>query len=157
MNSLKNYYIYVKPTYVVYLEFNQYKITVKFVAGCYGSFTQRLIFDFGDRPVLERTLKVDVNSRDVLETLKELKQELTLDVWTRYSNKIIPYSGAGDFTNQEFGQLLLDYPEPTQDVGSSLVTDKEITRENYTEQMHQVLYLEERQQSVLVSRCALCR
>ena len=43
---------------------DQYMVKVKFTGGSYGSFSQRIVFDFGRRPVASRMVAVDLYSDD---------------------------------------------------------------------------------------------
>ena len=132
-----------------------YRVTVRFVAGCYGSFHQSVIFDFGSKPVLRRELTVDVAPTDILETLEQLRDDLSSDVWTRYNCTMVPYHGPGDYLSKEYEQLMRDYPVPESDtdiITKDLLSKRKLTQANYINVMHQFLYLEEKTQSKIVSR-----
>ena len=61
-------------------ERKEYKVRVNFVAGCYGSFSQKVIFDFGCRPVVGKDLIVDVATEDMLDDIKDIRETLSIGI-----------------------------------------------------------------------------
>ena len=53
-----------------------YRVKVQFVAGCYGTFSQKVIFDFGGRPMVARDLIVDVATEDMLDALADIRESI---------------------------------------------------------------------------------
>lgn len=56
-----------------------YQVTVQFVGGMFGSFSQWVVLDFGSDPVLVRKMNVEVGTREVHEKVKELREKLQFD------------------------------------------------------------------------------
>lgn len=56
-----------------------YYVTINFSGGIFGIFTQTVVFDFGQRPVLVRQLKMELEDRLVLEKVVNLRKKLHFD------------------------------------------------------------------------------
>ena len=65
---------------------------MKFESELFGSFKQRVVFDFNDRPVLFRELRVDVGKREVHETIQAIQERLTIERWNSDNQTIIAFS-----------------------------------------------------------------
>jgi hypothetical protein len=52
---------------------------VHFRSDMFGSFHQRIVFDFGSRPVLYRDIAVDVGTKDSQAAIQELREKLRFD------------------------------------------------------------------------------
>ena len=57
----------------------QYTVKVYFQTRTYGSFSQWVAFDFGERPVIIKKLHVDVSERKALGEIRSLRFNLTCD------------------------------------------------------------------------------
>ncbi|BFZ02836.1 hypothetical protein BsWGS_05875 [Bradybaena similaris] len=119
-----------------------YKVNVCFSGGMFGSFSQWVVFDFGERPVLVKKLAVEIGDHLQHERVKELRQDLSIDRWTSLNREI---QRAPDITLDEFTvQLLNRYKEPSasQDV-VTMDSLTELNIHNYVHKMHNLLELEE--------------
>lgn len=56
-----------------------YKVQVAFVGGMFGSFSQWVVFDFGQRPVLVRKVNVELGAAVVQEKVRSLREKLKFD------------------------------------------------------------------------------
>jgi hypothetical protein len=53
-----------------------YSVKINFTGGIFGIFTQVVVFDFGQRPVLVRQLKVELGDRAVQDKVTDLHYKL---------------------------------------------------------------------------------
>jgi|SRR6218665_685665 len=58
---------------------NVYNVEVRFSSGIFGSFSQWVIFDFNDRPVLVRMVNAELGTQFVQEKVKALREKLKFD------------------------------------------------------------------------------
>ena len=133
---------------------HQYTVTVKFNSQKTGFFSQRVIFDFGARPVVGRTLSVNMHSTlQCQERVISVQQELQLDRWTCDNCRVVPFdetTASGDLD----AQLLERYKLPT-DINAIINTQtihSELNENNYTSRMHSLLWLEEYSRMKIISR-----
>jgi hypothetical protein len=56
-----------------------YRVEVSFTGGMFGSFSQWIVFDFGQRPVLVRKVNVELGTNFVQEKVKSLRDKLKFD------------------------------------------------------------------------------
>ncbi|KAK6630750.1 hypothetical protein RUM44_002919 [Polyplax serrata] len=140
-------------------EMLEYKIKVGFKTEIYGTFRQSVVFDFGSDPVLVKHLCVDVVPVTDADRMKEIRKELTLSTserWDTENSEIVtftspvlpmvgtPATAAQDCEKEK--QLLQTYPTPraeTFQLTQSTVTEKKLTKNNYRDRMHELLYVEE--------------
>jgi len=125
---------------------NAYRIRVKFNSETIGFFTQRVIFDFGYRPVIGRTLSMDIH-RTVKSQKRVLsvQQELQIARWTSDKCRIIPFDAEAPGPVAVDAKLLARYELPS-DINAIINADtinSELNRNNYSHRMHSLLRLEE--------------
>ncbi|XP_012934940.1 helicase with zinc finger domain 2 isoform X2 [Aplysia californica] len=119
-----------------------YKIEVHFTAGMFGSFSQWVVFDFGQRPVLVRKLAVEIGDQLQHEKVKELRENLSADRWTSQNREIVraPKREEDKLTLE----LLLKYKEPAHsEAVVTLNSMTDLNQHNYIHKMHKLLELEE--------------
>lgn len=58
---------------------NLYNVEVRFSSGIFGSFSQWVIFDFSERPVLVRMVNAELGTQFVQEKVKALREKLKFD------------------------------------------------------------------------------
>ena len=59
-----------------------YSVKINFTGGIFGIFTQVVVFDFGQRPVLVRQLKVELGDRALQEKMTDLHYKLQFSIPT---------------------------------------------------------------------------
>ena len=57
----------------------RYHVEVSFTGGIFGSFTQWVIFDLGNRPVLVRKVNVELGTQFVQDKVRTLREKLHFD------------------------------------------------------------------------------
>ncbi|XP_071791761.1 3'-5' exoribonuclease HELZ2-like isoform X2 [Asterias amurensis] len=124
-----------------------YDVDVIFRSKVFGSFNQWVVFDIGTEPYLTRKLQVHIGSNPIQPS--ESKRNQVVELWDRNNLKIVAFT-EDDYapTNHE-KKLMAKYQIPT-----SLDTrgNDELGRGNYKENMHTMLYLEERECNDRVSK-----
>jgi len=68
---------------------SNYKVQVAFVGGMFGSFSQWVVFDFGQRPVLVRKVNVELGAAVVQDKVRSLREKLKFD---RYVTLMITFN-----------------------------------------------------------------
>jgi len=133
----------------------RYAVTVKFDSEKTGFFSQRVIFDFGCRPVVGRTLSVNMHSTvELQERVISLQQELQLERWTGDNCRIVGFEDEPAVSAELDAKLLEQYQLPT-DINAIINTEtinSELNANNYTHRMHSLLWLEEYTRMKVISR-----
>jgi len=132
----------------------RHAVTVKFDSEKTGFFSQCVIFDFGGRPVVGRTLSMNMHSTlECQERVISLRQELQLDHWTSDNCNIVPFKEPTVSVGLD-SKLLEKYKLPT-DINAIINTEtinSELNENNYTHRMHSLLWLEEYTRMNVISR-----
>ena len=123
-------------------------ITVIFSSSVFGNFSQLVVFDFGQRSHLALDLSIDVGSQEFLSAFAEGKSKLIADwsPWDNGSMKVIAFHSkiSPVFDNEG---LLSKYKLPLrpEDIVPSpiLIGSGCLSKENYKDVMHQLLFVEE--------------
>ena len=122
-------------------------IIVSFSTLVFGNFAQVLVLDFGKETHLAVKLNVEVGSQEFLEEFREGKTQLTLDwtLWDDGSREIIKFEPKLPtvFSNEH---LIDKYQLPrAEEIVPSPLLDKSqgLSQKNYTNVMHQLLFVEE--------------
>lgn len=133
---------------------NRYTVRVKFNSEITGFFSQRVIFDFGFRPVVGRTLSINMySSVERQEGVLSIQQELHLARWTSDNCNIVPFEQATAAVDLD-AKLLERYELPS-DINAIINTDTvntELNKHNYTHRMHSLLRIEEYTRMKIISR-----
>lgn len=58
---------------------HKYNVEVRFNCGIFGSFSQLIVFDFNDRPVLGKRVNAELGTQFVQEKVKTLREKLKFD------------------------------------------------------------------------------
>ncbi|XP_022112078.1 helicase with zinc finger domain 2-like [Acanthaster planci] len=118
-----------------------YQIDVIFRSQILGSFSQWVLFDLGSEPYLARKLKVQVGLSVQHEIFDETQEEVKpVVVWNSSNSEIVRIVEEDYQLSFSEEKLLSSYRVPAT-VGIDDL--KEMSRENYREFMHRMLYLEE--------------
>jgi len=137
---------------------NTYRVRVKFNSETTGFFSQRVIFDFGSKPVVGRTLSVNMHSTvECQERVLSLQQELQLSRWTSDNCNIVAFDDAtvGLPDAADLNATLLERYKLPSDINEIINTEtinNELNRNNYTHRMHSLLLLEEYTRTKIISR-----
>jgi len=62
----------------------EYTVSVQFTGGIYGSFSQWITFDFGQRPVLFKKLLVELGLRSMQEQVVRVRERLKFDRYVQF-------------------------------------------------------------------------
>ncbi|XP_022109839.1 helicase with zinc finger domain 2-like isoform X2 [Acanthaster planci] len=130
-----------------------YRIDVIFRSQILGSFSQWVLFDLGTEPYLVRKLQVVVGLGAPNETFDEIngKQRNTCEVWDDGNSEIVRfYEDSYQLSSTEV-KLLADYVLP---ISFDIDNLGELSRDNYREYMHAMLYLEEKECNTKISKFA---
>ena len=122
-------------------------IVVTFSTLVFGSFSQILVLDFGSESHLAVKMNVEVGSQEFLQEFGEEKSQLTLNgkLWDDGSRQIVKFEPkpTSVFRNEH---LIDKYqlPSAEQIVPSPLLDRSQgLSPRNYTNVMHQLLFVEE--------------
>ncbi|XP_038049673.1 helicase with zinc finger domain 2-like [Patiria miniata] len=129
-----------------------YRIDVIFRSQVLGRFSQWVLFDLGTEPYLVQKLQVLVGLHTPHDKSDEISGEKkTFEPWTDRNSDIVRFSKGDRQPSTSKEQLLNDYEVPTplgiEDLG-------ELSRDNYREYMHTMLYLEEQEYNIKISKFA---
>lgn len=123
------------------------EIVVSFSTLVFGYFAQVLVLDFGKAKHLAVKMTVEVGSQKFLQEFGEAKANLTLDwpLWDDGSRDIIKFEPKRPsvFNNEH---LVAKYKLPKrEDIVPSTLLDgsKGLSKDNYKDVMHQLLFVEE--------------
>jgi len=130
-----------------------YTLKIKFHTSIFGTFKQTVVFDFGERPLLSKTLIADVVPFSADSELQSIKESIlqTSDPWDAgagASSDIVSFDPPLAKVHADEDKLLSQYPSPQPSTFkmSDGVTQSNLTRENYKERLHQLLFIEEMSQ-----------
>jgi len=127
-----------------------YSLKIKFHTNIFGKFKQTVVFDFGTRPLLSKTLIADVVPISADSELQSIKESIlkTSDPWDVSSSDIILFDPAPAKVHKDEDNLLSSYPSPFPSTFkmAPCVTEANLTKENYKERLHQLLFIEEMSQ-----------
>ena len=136
----------------------EHRVKIVFSTDIYGTFRQAVVFDFGQDPVLVKHLCVDVVPVTEVDKIQEIKKDIVLSAEERWDDTnseivefqtiIVPHlQTANQAADQEREkELLTRYPCPrasTFILTQSTITEKRLTKNNYRNRMHELLYVEE--------------
>lgn len=133
------------------------RVNVAFATDIYGTFRQSVVFDFGTEPVLVKHICVDVLPVGDLDKMAEIKKDLvvhTTQRWDDANTEIIPFESGfvvpqtpEQLADAEYEKQLLErYPCPsaqTLQLSQSTISEKRLTKNNYRNRMHELLFVEE--------------
>ena len=111
---------------------------VHFSSEVFGVFEQKLIFDFGNRSVLSRKIKVSVVSKEILPNEEMLVKRCRIVDWSLDSVEVVK---CDDLLYLDEEGLCDLYPIP--DVHPAPSEIPEFSSETYCESWHNILYTEE--------------
>ncbi|XP_071507736.1 probable helicase with zinc finger domain [Diadema antillarum] len=124
-----------------------YRIKVRFTSQIFGTFRQSVVFDFGTEPALMRRISVDSVSPTDQKELEEVRETLMCvsERWDGTNVSIVEFSPSLSFGTEEDRGLKSFYmpPRSTQELFKRSVLDRTLTKNNYKERMHDLLYIEE--------------
>lgn len=123
------------------------EVVVSFSTHVFGYFSQVLVLDFGKEKHLAVRMSIEVGSQKFLQEFGEAKTNLTLDwpLWDDGSRKIVKFEPKRPsvFNNEH---LVAKYKLPKrEDIVPSTLLDgsKGLSKDNYKDVMHQLLFVEE--------------
>lgn len=123
------------------------EIVVSFSTLVFGSFRQFVVFDFGKQSHLALEMNIEIGSQDFLQEFKEEKAKLDLKgpIWDDGSRKIIPFGPKPPSVfNNEYLTAKYQLPRPDDIVPSPILDGSQgLSKENYLDVMHQLLFVEE--------------
>ncbi|XP_059608674.1 probable helicase with zinc finger domain [Phlebotomus argentipes] len=136
----------------------EHRVKVVFTTEIYGTFRQSVVFDFGTEPVLVKHLCVDVIPVADADKITEIKKEIVLSSakrWDDDNSIIVPFTtppvphmtSAQTTADAEYEKDLLErYPCPraaTFTLTQATIVEKKLTKNNYRNRNHELLYVEE--------------
>ena len=129
-----------------------YIVRVNFNGTMFGSFSQWVVFDFGNQPYLVRKLAVEVGAKSSHEKVKSLRQKLQFDRWTSENREIVRFDTK--FVDELGEKLKRQYkaPSSSETVVTQHTVATELNRNNYQHKMHNLLELEEIERHKIISR-----
>ena len=122
-------------------------IVITFSTLVFGSFSQIVVLDFGIESLLAVKMNVEVGSQEFLQEFSEEKSQLTLNgkLWDDGSRQIVKFEPK--LTSMFCNEHLIDkyqLPSAEQIVPSPLLDKSQgLSPRNYTNVMHQLLFVEE--------------
>ncbi|XP_076330280.1 helicase with zinc finger isoform X2 [Tachypleus tridentatus] len=133
-----------------------YTIEVHFETRIFGTFRQSVVFDFRREPVLFQQLCVDAVPVDQMEALEQVKQTVLCSTprWNSTNAILVPFSLDREMFSEDEQRLLNHYPPPhtAKFVVTQSVMEPTLTRDNYKNRMHDLLFIEELAQCEVISR-----
>lgn len=137
---------------------HKYRVKVSFKAAIFGTFRQSIIFSFGSEPHLRQDLCVDVkplssNEENQLKVLQETIIQQS-ERWDKANTTIKDFDPPLDCPAAEDNELYVKYaaPQPSKFKPSKSVIDPHLTKHNYRNRMHELLFIEEMAQFEQVSQ-----
>ncbi|KAJ7378405.1 helicase [Desmophyllum pertusum] len=123
------------------------EIVVAFSTLVFGSFRQFVVFDFGKETHLAFEMSIEIGSQEFLQEFSEEKTKLALlgPLWDDGSRKIIPFGRAAPSVfNDDYLTVKYKLPRSEDIVPSPLLEGSQgLSKENYIDVMHQLLFVEE--------------
>jgi len=133
-----------------------YTVKVKFNCEITGFFSQRVIFDFGCRPVVGRTLSVDMHSTEQHhDRVVSLQRELQFVRWTSDNCRVVGFDETTAVAGSDLDAKVLEKYRLPSDINAIINTEtinSELNRNNYSRRMHSLLSLEEFTRMKIISR-----
>jgi len=127
-----------------------YNLKLKFHSKIFGTFKQTVLFDFGERPLLSKTVIADVVPFSHDSDVQSVKESILFisDLWDSTNSDLVHFEPTPPKVHKDEEELLSKYPapQPSKFEMSDAVTELRLTRDNYKERMHQLLYIEEMSQ-----------
>ena len=136
-SSRKSETLQIIPGTACYLKDNQWKVKVTFTGKTYGSFNQRIIFDFGKEPWLFRDLLMECGTSYNLNRLQRIRENANSELWAPENREIV-FLTRNNSLQKKYKKVANIESVVTQDV-----ITKKLNRHNYVQKMHKLLYLEE--------------
>lgn len=136
----------------------EHRVKVVFNTDIYGTFRQAVVFDLGSEPVLVKHICVDVVPVTEVDKIQEIRKDIVMSTTERwdetnsemieFTTAIIPHmhtpAYAADAEREK--DLLARYPLPKATsfvLTQSTITEKKVTKNNYRNRTHELLYVEE--------------
>ncbi|KAJ7378398.1 hypothetical protein OS493_023654 [Desmophyllum pertusum] len=123
------------------------EIVVAFSTLVFGSFRQFVVFDFGKETHLAFEMSIEIGSQEFLQEFSEERTKLALlgPLWDDGSRKIIPFGRAAPSVfNDDYLTVKYKLPRSEDIVPSPLLEGSQgLSKENYIDVMHQLLFVEE--------------
>ncbi|XP_030840583.1 probable helicase with zinc finger domain isoform X3 [Strongylocentrotus purpuratus] len=124
-----------------------YRVKIQFTSQIFGTFRQSIIFDFGMEPVLMKRISVDSVSAMDQKELEEVRESMVCvtERWDGTNKTVVDFSPPIQLGTEEDKGLLSFYvpPHSTEELFKRSVLEKTITKNNYKNRMHDLLYIEE--------------
>ena len=124
-----------------------YRVKIQFTSQIFGTFRQSVVFDFGTEPALMRRISVDSVSSTDQKELEEARETMMCitDRWDGTNKTVVEFSPPRSFGSEEDKGLLTFYvpPHSTEELFKRSVLEKTLTKNNYKNRMHDLLYIEE--------------
>ncbi|XP_035692651.1 helicase with zinc finger domain 2-like [Branchiostoma floridae] len=138
---------------------SDFTMQITFCSNQYGSFNQAVVFDLGQRPFLFCPLHVDVAMKTDLDCLTELRDTFTL-LGASWANqgKVVHFLEEAGTDQDEEEELRRRYTltsNPENLVTLKIFKDEMLTKSNYKQRQHQLLFIEEAEQTKHVRRLTL--
>ncbi|XP_019634630.1 PREDICTED: uncharacterized protein LOC109477726 [Branchiostoma belcheri] len=133
-------------------------VQITFRSNQYGSFNQAIVFDFGQRPYLFCPFHVDVAMETDLAHLKKLRDKFTLlgTSWEDQGKVIHGIEGSADDNVDEALRAIYQVPQnPENLVNLKISKEETLDKFNYRKRQHDLLYIEEAEQSEHIRRLTL--
>ncbi|CAH1244473.1 HELZ [Branchiostoma lanceolatum] len=136
-----------------------FTVQITFSSNQYGSFHQAAVFDFGQRPFLFCPFHVDVAMETDLASLTELRSKFTLlgTSW-EHQGKVVHYidgTGTDDDVDEELRVKYQLPQDPQKLVNLKISTEDMLNKFSYRKCQHQLLFIEEAEQSEHIRRLTL--
>lgn len=133
-------------------------VTVAFEASVFGSFSQRLLFNFGQQTFLKKDFNIDIGSKETLEKLADTRKTVILNALPWDDGNVTIKKSLPD---PEKEKLMSTYnlPKDAERIVSAQLVEGEIRKDTYKQTMHQLLFAEEVHMRKLLLRYQLtiCR
>ena len=113
-------------------------VTVSFSSSLYGSFDQCVVFDFGKKPYLVQKLNADVHSDSLSQCPTVSEHDAAPVIWEEGSVEVVRFVYATGEALQ--GEHLSRTYSLRKEVNIAAET---LSRDNYKQIMHQLLFVEE--------------
>ncbi|XP_041473482.1 probable helicase with zinc finger domain isoform X3 [Lytechinus variegatus] len=124
-----------------------YRVKIQFTSQIFGTFRQSVVFDFGTEPVLMKRISVDSVSAMDQKELEEVRESMmcVTERWDGTNKTVVNFSPPIQMGTEEDKGLLSFYipPHSTEELFKRSVLEKTITKNNYKNRMHDLLYIEE--------------
>ena len=129
----------------------KYTFTLKFHTKIFGTFKQTLVLDFGVRPLLSKSVVAEVVPCSAESDLATVRQSIlsTSDPWHLDHADLRRFEPAVPAAHDDEEELAAAYPapQPSKFDMTEAVMESHLSPLNYTERLHQLLYIEEMSQS----------